>query len=173
MSKDMQRASQELENSLTVLYNCLCKIILFMFKNMYLGIRVLWEKRSLTILILTALITVITVFIHLTYNRIYISIIPVLSYVFTAGIIKNFLLLLNKNRSNVFRKIKFHDKNGHYPKIISSKKYKKNREVVICKSFIPFKDWVNNQDLLQTAFNSKLKIIKSNNQIVKLIKVRG
>lgn len=163
--------SKELEKDLIVIYNLLCQIVLFIFKSFFLGIKMLWIRRGLIVFLLTVMITLSSFIIHLLFNSIYITIIPPITVILISGTLKNFSLLLLKIKSKVFIKINFKDKNGNFPWIIKIIKYKNNREVIICKSFIPFKDWVNNQDLLQTAFNSKLKIIKSNNQTVKLIKL--
>lgn len=163
--------SKELEKDLIVIYNLLCQIVLFAVKSIFLGIKVLWQKRSLLVFLLTVVVIILSYSIHLLFNSIYITVIPGLFYIFVPGIIKNFSMLLLKSKSKVFIKINFKDKNGCYPKIIKIIKYKRNREIIICKSFIPLKTWLDNRDLLETGFNSKLKIIQDTKQTIKLIKL--
>jgi hypothetical protein len=165
--------SKEIENSIEIIFEKICSMILLIIKNTILsailGIKTLFEKRSLLVFFLTVLVIGISLSIHLLFNLYQITILPGLIYVLVPGIIKNFSMLLTKNRSKIFVKINFKDKNGCYPNILKIINCSKGREIIICKSLIPYKTWIDNIELLQTAFNSKLRIVEQSKQIVKLI----
>ena len=100
---------------------------------------------------------------------------PIPIFLFISGMINKILHTYLNKYSKIFELINFKDKNGQFPKIIKkvkSKKDKKNREIFIIKSMIPFPEWAKHKDLLENAFNSKIAIKSTQNrQIIKLIKL--
>lgn len=94
-------------------------------------------------------------------------------------IIKCFRFLMSamnakyKYRNN-FRKINFFDKNKKYPKVLNVKKYKDGRAVIVCRSVIPLTIWNKQIEYLESAFNSRIKLVKTNQkQVIKLILFKG
>ena len=100
---------------------------------------------------------------------------PILGYILLTGMVSNLIKNSIEKKSKIFKKIIFKDKNGNYPKILKIIKNKKDKKrcVIVCKSYIPFKTWLDNQHNLEMLFNSKLKLIQQDRRIVKLIKLGG
>ena len=127
-----------------------------------------------------AIITIaITVYFITKYDtndsRQALSLLPIPIFLFTTGMINKILNVYLNEYSKIFENINFKAKNGFYPKIIKkikSKKDKRVREILVIKSLIPFSEWLKNKDLLESAFNAKIALKRTENkQIIKLIKL--
>jgi len=151
-----------------------------LFKIFWNRCKFIWSNRRSKIIILISIIVIsITVYFIVKYNvndskQTY-CLIPIPLFLFTTGCINKIIKLYLNEYSKIFENINFKARNGLYPKIIKkvkSKKDKKVREILIIKSLIPFNEWSKNKDLLESAFNAKIALKRTNNkQIIKLIKL--
>lgn len=163
-----------------IILTCVLCISKFLGRIFWNGCKYIWKnKKSKWMIALLFIVTGSTIYFIFRYDindsRQALSLLPIPTFLIITGCINVILRFYLNEYSKIFEKVNFKDKSGNFPKIIKkikSKKDKKVREILIIKSLIPFTNWVNNKDLLESAFNSKIAIKKTQNkQIIKLIKL--
>ncbi len=151
-----------------------------LLKILWSGCKFIWQnKKSKLIILALIIILASTVYFIIKYNsddiRQSYCLIPIPLFLIAAGCINIIQKFYYNKYSKIFELINFKDKNGQFPRIIKkikSKKDKKIREILIVKSMIPFPEWSKHKDLLESAFNAKIALKKTENkQIIKLIKL--
>ncbi|MCK9273249.1 hypothetical protein M0P65_06955 [Candidatus Gracilibacteria bacterium] len=162
------------------IFVCLVFTSKLLCKIFWSGCKFIWRnKKSRLMVALLSIIIGATIYFILKYDtndsRQALCLLPIPSFLFATGIINKILNAYLNEYSKIFESINFKDKSGQFPKIIKkvkSKKDKKIREIFIIKSMIPFSEWNKNNDLLESAFNAKIALKKTEDrQIIKLIKL--